>query len=366
MTRLAPSQKKQFVEQLLAWYKKHQRKLPWRTTRDPYSIWVAEIMLQQTRISQAVRYYERFLEKFPTVEHLARAPLDQVLKIWEGLGYYARARHLHQAAQIVLRNFQGKIPERKGDLLQLPGIGKYTAGALLSIAFGQDEIVLDGNVRRVLCRVFGVLEDPRRPHVERSLERALRILLPRAQAGIFNQALMELGGRICLPKAPNCPLCPIENLCEAKRLGWQNQLPVRSSRRPRPHYRAAIGLIWKDGRLLIAQRPPEGLLGGLWEFPGGKRQPNETLEECLRREIREGLGIEIEIRKRLTTLAHEYSHFRVTLHAFECSWRSGRPRPLLHRAWAWVTLAQLEDFAFPRAHQKLIKMLPAREGLDPY
>lgn len=349
------------MQNLLSWYETHHRQLPWRKTKDPYRIWVAETMLQQTRVATTQRYYERFIEEFPTVENLAQASLDQVLKVWEGLGYYARARNLHRAAQIVATQYHGVIPHDKSELMSLPGIGHYTMGAILSMAFNQDEPVLDGNVRRVLCRIFHVTDNPRLRRVESRLERLLIRLLPAGQAGSFNQALMELGATLCTPRIPRCTICPLETLCESKRLGVQNELPVSAPRRALPHHEVAVGLIWKGNRLLIARRPPEGLLGGLWEFPGGKRKPGETLEECLRREVREELGITIHVKRRVTTVEHGYSHFRVTLHAFECHWQRGKPQALGCNDWAWARLDQLDHYAFPRANQKIIEALWAQQ-----
>jgi len=365
MDHLSPSQKEEFVEKLLRWYERHQRPLPWRNTQDPYRIWVAEVMLQQTQVATVRRYYERFLKEFPTVRALAAAPLDRVLKAWEGLGYYARARHLHRAAQIVVRRFRGAIPADKQKLLRLPGIGRYTAAAILSIAFGRDEVVLDGNVRRVLARAAHLEADPRRSRVERRMERWLKGLLPPGRAGAFNQALMELGATICTPRSPRCLLCPIGRFCEARRLGHQDLLPVRALPRRRPHYEVAVGIIWKEGKVLIAQRPLEGLLGGLWEFPGGKRRPDEPLIECLKREVREELGIEIEVLKPLMTVRHGYTHFRVTLHAFECRWQGGEPQALGCRAWAWVRPHALTRYAFPRANRAILEALSASSRLDP-
>jgi A/G-specific adenine glycosylase len=347
-----------FTRTLLIWYRAHQRQLPWRTTRDPYRVWVAETMLQQTRVATAQRYYEPFLQQFPTVTRLAKAPLDRVLKAWEGLGYYARARHLHYAAQRITQHHDGVIPNRKRELLQLPGIGHYTAGAILSMAFGQDETVLDGNVRRVLCRILCIQENPRLPSVQRRLERRLKRLLPPREAGTFNQALMELGATICIPRTPHCTICPVEAFCEAKCRGVQHLLPVKAPRRALPHHEVAVGVIWKGRKLLIARRPPKGLLGGLWEFPGGKREAGESLEESLHRQVLEELGITIGVRQHLTTVRHGYSHFRVTLHAFECDWQKGRPNA--PNGWAWVALRKLVDYPFPRANQKIMEVLFSR------
>ncbi len=338
---------------LLRWYSRHQRDLPWRTTEDPYRIWVSEMMLQQTQVERARLYYLRFLERFPTLESLAQAPLDEVLKAWEGLGYYARARNLHKAAQIVLRDHHGQIPHRRDELLKLPGIGRSTAGAILSIAFGQDEPVLDANVRRVLSRLFAV-----RPHqTDKELEAMARMLLPSGSAGLFNQALMDLGATICVSRQPKCLICPLTQLCRAQQLGIQDELPVRAKARPKPHYDVAVGIIWKDGKILITKRPDDGLLGGLWEFPGGKRQPHESLVDCVRREIFEEVTVRVRDIRHFMTVRHGYSHFRVTLHVFEGHYAGGQPRCRGCTAWAWVAPQELTQYAFPSANQKIIKKL---------
>jgi A/G-specific adenine glycosylase len=319
----------ELTSRLLAWYADNRRDLPWRRTRDPYHIWIAEVMLQQTQVATVVPYYERFMERFPTVEILATASLDDVLKLWEGLGYYARARHLHAAALRVISEFNGRIPDTMEELLSLPGIGRYTAGALLSIAGNQDVPAPDGNARRVLCRVFAIGEDVTRGPGQRRLWNLAESLLPRGRAGDFNQALMDLGATVCIPRAPFCGDCPLSNECQAHRLGQEVQFPIRRPRRPLPHYEVAAGIIWNGGgKFLIAQRLPEGLLGGLWEFPGGKREPDETLEECLQRELSEELAINVVVGSPLTVVQHTYTHFRITMHAFPFPLLTTRSSPL--------------------------------------
>jgi A/G-specific adenine glycosylase len=350
----------EFADRLLAWYAEQARDLPWRRTRDPYAIWVAEIMLQQTQVEAVKPYYERFLIRFPTVEALAAAPLDDALKLWEGLGYYARARNLHTAAQRIVAEHGGQVPSDPKALSRLPGIGRYTAGAILSIAFGQDTPVLDGNVRRVLCRVFHIAEDPRQPAVERRLWELAASLVPRGQGGSYNQALMDLGATICTPRAPRCLICPLMALCEARKRGDQERLPVKAPRRELPHYDVTAGVVWRDGRVLLAQRPPDRLLGGLWVFPGGKREAGETLEECLRREIREELGIEIEVGPQLMTLAHAYTHFRITLHVFACRHVSGEAQALDVAACRWVAPDELSSYAMAVTDQQIARRVMTR------
>jgi A/G-specific adenine glycosylase len=346
---------------LLDWYRLQGRDLPWRQSQDPYAIWVAEIMLQQTRVETVISYYDRFLQRFPTLQALASAPLDDVLKAWEGLGYYARARNLHAAARQIVEQMEGRLPVTAQELRRLPGVGRYTAAAIASIAFGQDAIALDGNLRRVLCRVFAIDDDPGRPATQRRLEQLACSMLPAERAGDFNQAFMDLGALVCLPRNPRCLLCPLVGLCLAQRAGIQNELPIRATRTQRPHRDVTAGIIWdRNDRFLITRRPLEGLLGGLWEFPGGKRRPGETLLACLRREIAEELGIAIEIGDLLCTVEHAFTHFEMTLYAFNCQWLEGEPQCLGCDDLRWVTLPDLDAFAFPVADQRIIGHLRAQ------
>lgn len=345
-----------FRARLLAWYDAGHRDLPWRRTRDPYHIWVSEIMLQQTQVDTVIPYYERFLARFPTVAALAAASDEDVLKVWEGLGYYARARHLHAAARSVMAG-GGAFPERFEALAALPGIGRSTAGAIASIAAGAPHPVLDGNVRRVLCRLFAVGRDPRLPRVERRLWRLAALLLDPKRPGDHNQALMELGATVCTPRRPDCAACPVAGCCRARARGLAGLLPARARRAPLPHHEVAVGAIWRGGELLIARRPAEGLLGGLWEFPGGKREEGESLEDCLRREIREELGVQVVVGERFATVRHAYTHFRVTLHAFHCRHLSGDPRALGCAAWRWVTPVELDAYPMPGTNRKILESL---------
>jgi A/G-specific adenine glycosylase len=343
---------------LLEWYHRHRRDLPWRRTREPYAIWVAEIMLQQTRVETVIAYYEPFLTRFPTVEALAAAPLDQVLKAWEGMGYYARARNLHRAARHVVVELGGQLPSTPEGLLLLPGVGQYTAAAVASIAFGYDAIALDGNLQRILCRLFSVDDDPSRSNTQRHLEGLAQAMLPTGQAGDFNQAFMDLGSDVCTPSQPRCLLCPLIGVCQAQSEGIQNELPIRATRSQRPH-RDVTAAVIRDGRdhLLITQRLLDGLLGGLWEFPGGKRRPGEALQACLRREIWEELCIDIQVGELVCIVEHAFTHFFMTLYAYECQWIGGEPQCLGCRDLRWVTLDELGGFAFPVADQRIIAHL---------
>jgi A/G-specific adenine glycosylase len=352
---------------LITWFEAHKADLPWRRTRDPYAVWLSEIMLQQTQVATVIPYYERFLARFPTVGALAAASLDEVLKLWEGLGYYSRARNLHRTAQMVVNTFGGVFPSSVDDLLRLPGVGRYTAGAIASIAYGVDVPVLDGNVIRILTRLFDIIDDVSLSSTHTALWDLAGQLLARGRAGAWNEGLMELGRRICTPKSPPCGVCPIADHCEARRLGVQQDRPVKRPRSRTPHYDVTAAVTRRaDGRILIAQRPPDGMLGGMWEFPGGKRELGESLPECLRREIREELGMEIAVGEQIGTVRHAYSHFRITLYAFECKPVSGEPQAIGCADWAWVTLEELERYAFPVTDQKIIRMLTdgSQLGMD--
>lgn len=346
------------VDKLLRWASRHLRDLPWRAEpRDPYRVWVSEVMLQQTQVVTVIPYFQRFTERFPTVETLAAAPLDDVLKQWEGLGYYARARNLHRAAQQVVAEFGGRLPDTVEELSKLPGIGAYTAGAIASIAFGRNAPALDGNVKRVLCRVYAIRQDLRQPKVEQKLRALAEMNLPRGKAGRWNEALMELGATVCLPRSPRCGECPLAQACRARALGIQQKLPARAARKRTPHVDVTAAVIRKNGRLLIAQRPAGGMLGGLWEFPGGKVEQGESLEGCLRREILEELGVGIEVGRPVTQVKHTYTHFRITLYAFVCRLKKGRPRAIKVADWRWVRLGELDDFAFAATDRKIIQVL---------
>lgn len=318
------------------------------------------MLLQQTQVATVIPYYVRFLARFPDIHALASAPLDDVLKVWEGVGYYARARNLHRAARQLVEGHGGNFPRTVTELVKLPGVGRYTAGAVASIAFNQNAPILDGNVTRVLCRYFGIRGDPERGTTQATRARLWKLaadLIPPGHARDFNQALMDHGATICVPRQPHCDLCPVRIGCVARRLGLQNDLPTKRVRSQRPHYEIGAGIIWKRGRLLIQQRPPQGLLGGLWEFPGGKRERGESFEECVRREVREELGIRVKVREELAVVKHGYSHFSITLHAFSCDHMQGRVRLLHAVAFRWVRPRELREYAFPAANRKIIDLL---------
>jgi len=346
---------------LLDWYRQNARSLPWRISKDAYAIWVAEIMLQQTRVDTVLRYYPVWMLKFPNIATLAEAGLDQVLKTWEGLGYYSRARNLYRAAKQVVEEMNGELPKEVKQLRRLPGIGRYTAAAIASIAFGLDEPTLDGNIRRVLARVFDVGLPARSSEGEKLLWNLAREHLPADYAGDYNQAMMDLGAMICTPGTPDCQKCPLNQICHTHATGNETARPVLQRKPAIPHLTVTAAVICKGNCVLIAQRPLNGLLGGMWEFPGGKVEQGEELESCLKREIREELGITIDVANQLGTYKHAYTHFRVTLYAFECSLHNGSiPHPFHAIDFRWVKLNELDHFPMGKIDRLISKELIQR------
>jgi A/G-specific adenine glycosylase len=346
---------------LLTWFRANARDLPWRKNRTPYAVWVSEIMLQQTQVATVIDYFNRFMKRFPTVEALARARQDSVLKLWEGLGYYSRGRNLHKAAQTIVSEYNGQLPNSLDELQKIPGIGRYTAGAIASIAFNKPAPILDGNVIRVLCRVFRVKGNPKETAVKHELWELADGLVHTEHPGDFNEAMMELGAMICTPSNPQCLRCPLNTECQAYKHGEQDSLPVRQKQAPLPHYTIVVGIVYKDGSILIGKRRQNALLGGLWEFPGGKKQKDESFKDAVAREVREETGIEIEVGKRLCIVKHTYSHFKITLHAYLCTYASGMAKPLDCDAVKWVPAAGLRKYAFPGANVKIIRQLAAAD-----
>lgn len=342
-----------FAKRILDWYQSHARRLPWRGHPDPYAVMVAEVMLQQTRVETVIPYFQHWMQRFPTISSLASASQDDVLKQWEGLGYYRRALNLHKIARILVSEYGGAVPGDLKTLRGLPGIGRYTAAAVASMAFGLDEPALDGNVRRVLARVFAVREQLGTSTMEGRLSALAAEHLPPNRAGDYNQALMDLGATICTPREPACEKCPLKDVCQAYALDIVEQIPRRVSRTAVPHIEVSAAAIQRNGRVLIARRPPGGLLGGLWEFPGGKVKPGEDLVDGLKREIREELGVDISVGNRLGVYRHAYTHIRLTLHAFYCAMLEGEPRQLDHTALAWVQPSTLSDYPMGKLDRQI-------------
>ena len=374
-------------DQLLGWWQAYGRHaIPWKRTAqglvpvsqqvlNPYPIWVAEVMLQQTQLQVVLPYWQRWMELFPTVQPLAEADEQEVLLLWQGLGYYSRARRLHQGSQQFLRTYGDGLsndaferwPRDLESWLALPGIGPSTAGSILSSAFDLPFSILDGNVKRVLSRLIASPTPPARN--SKDLWALSEQLLSREQPRNFNQALMDLGATVCTPKSPSCQHCPWSDQCAAYASGDPAAYPVKEAPRELPFQVIGVGVVLNDaGEVLIDQRLNEGLLGGLWEFPGGKQELGEAIEATIGRELQEELAIEVEVGEELISLDHAYSHKRLRFVVHLCQWRSGEPQPLASQQVRWVKPQQLSDYPFPAANARIIAALLARlhpeEGTD--
>lgn len=336
---------------LLDWYAEHARLLPWRGERDPYAIWVSEIMLQQTRVGAVQPYFLRWMRSYPSISRLAASSEQEVLRHWEGLGYYSRARNMRTAAQVLKRHHAGRLPPSVDALRALPGIGRSTAGAIASIAFGLDEPILDGNVRRVLARAFDLDTPVDSPAGVRMLWRLAAEQLPTGRAGDYNQALMDLGATLCVPMSPRCPECPLREICQARQNGTVAVRPVRRRGDRIPSHVHAAGAIVQRGRALLAKRPSRGLLGGMWEFPNGRvlGDPAAGLQAALR----QGYQLRVRRRESIAVLRHAYTHFRLTVHAFRCELLS-RPR---HHRLRWVRLVDLDEYPMGKVDRQLALQL---------
>jgi A/G-specific adenine glycosylase len=331
--------------------------MPWRTTKTPYHIWISEVMLQQTQVDTVIPYFNRFIAQFPTLQSLADADQQQILKAWEGLGYYSRARNLQKAAKQLHYDHKGQFPESYENLQKIPGIGPYIGAAVTSIAFGHPVPVVDGNVLRVFARVWGITEDIRLPKVRDEIFDALTPFIKKSNPSDFNQGIMELGALICKPKNPLCHKCPLQSHCIAFVEQRTDQLPFKSKKPPTPHHHIAVGVIWKDNQILIGKRKESQMLGGLWEFPGGKQEEGESLAQTALREIKEETGLEVEIVFPYPPIKHTYTHFKITLHAFNCRVISGEPQARSATELKWVHLKDVDQYPFPKANISLLELI---------
>ena len=350
------------VGPLLRWFRSHRRELPWRGDVDPYRVWVSEIMLQQTQVATVVAYYQRFVRRYPNLASLAAANLDDLLKVWEGLGYYRRVRGLKKGADELVAEGHDQLPPDYERILALPGVGRSTAGAILSLGFNRPYPIQDGNVKRVLCRLGAIDGVATEPSVQRWLWDTAAALIPRGGARRLNEALMDFGATVCTPRTPGCDDCPLAKACGARHAGDVLAYPRRQRKAKVPHYDVTAAIIQRGQRLLITKRRAEAMLGGLWEFPGGKVEPGETLEECLRREVAEELDIVVRIERPFMAVQHAYSHFRITLHTFLCRHSRGRPRAIGCDAHRWVSPAELSDYPFPKADRVVLAALQRELG----
>jgi len=329
---------------LIEWYQQNSRELPWRGARDPYRVWISEVMLQQTRVETVIPYYEKWMAVFPDLASLVSGSESRVMQLWEGLGYYARARNLMQTARILVGEYGGEFPESIHELKKLPGIGDYVAGALASIALGADEIALDGNGLRVMARLIECPLPVNKPEGKAALRTVMRQMLPRGKAGDFNQAVMDLGALVCTPKNPGCEHCPLRSECEAFRNNTRGAYPVKERKASIPHYIVVAAVIHRGDSVLIDKRKARGLLGGLWEFPGGKVEVGEDLQTALMREIKEELGVDLTVGGEIGIYRHAYTHFRVTVHVFAGEINQGVPQALEADEIAWAAVNDLAHY----------------------
>lgn len=354
-----------FTAPLLEWYDANKRDLPWRKSTDPYRIWVSEIMLQQTRVDTVIPYYERFMEKFPTLDALAEAPEDEVLKSWEGLGYYSRARHLHMAVKEVKERYGSRVPDNREEIMSLKGVGPYTAGAILSIAYGKPEPAVDGNVMRVLSRFYLITEDIAKPGTRLLMEKLVRKMMPEGRAGDFNQALMELGALICTPKSPHCLICPVMSNCRGRLEGMELSLPVKKKAKPpRPVQRLVAFVEGEDeheGKFLIRRRPDEGLLAKMWELPHYEIQPDTMATSQLGEQLLKEDGIYANIGEWILNEEHTFSHLHWEMHVYRCRGRMVSERTLSSDRYRWITVDDMQDYAFPNVFIRIIQNIHHRD-----
>jgi A/G-specific adenine glycosylase len=343
-----------FAAKLIAWQKRNGRHdLPWQATRDPYAIWVAEIMLQQTQVATVVPYYERFLARFPDLAALAAADLDEVLRLWSGLGYYSRARNLHRAARLIAREHGGRFPSELETVAALPGVGRSTAAAILVFSRGARHAILDGNVKRVLARAFGVAGYPGERRVAERLWRLAEALLPRRGIEAYTQGLMDLGATLCTRRAPRCEACPVRERCVAHARGWTERIPAPRPRRRLPLRRTVMLVLARAGEVLLEKRPPAGLWGGLWSLPEVERAA-DLAEHCLRR-----FGARIGTVRELPALAHGFTHYRLDIRPLWIEVASWNPRAA-EPALAWLPLARAPEAALPAPVKRILAGVAAR------
>ena len=338
---------------LISWYKKSNYKMPWRGTSDPYKIWISEIMLQQTQVKTVINYYNQWINTLPTVEDVAQANIDTILKLWEGLGYYKRAHNIHDTAQIILKKYNSQIPNDYNELISLKGIGDYTASAILSIAFNQRYPAVDGNLKRVISR----LKNFNNIQLKKSIKKIILNLMINSNAGEVNQALMDLGREVCTSNQPKCQLCPLISICKAFKTRQIAKYPEKVAKKPKPEFDVIVGMIYKNNNFLISKRKKDGFLGGLWELPGGKKNPKESHLDCLKREIQEELDIRVDIGNKIGKIKHHYSHFSINLIGYECQYKNGSAKPLSSDKIKWIKTNKIDNFAFPKSTIKLFSLL---------
>lgn len=357
MNKRISESSQEFQDLLLSWFKKHQRKLPWRGIHDPYRIWVSEVMLQQTQVIKVIDYFEKFINRFPSVSELASATVQDVLKMWEGLGYYARARNLHKAAIVIMKEYNGEVPLDYEAFRNLPGVGDYSAAAVQSIAFNRPYAAVDGNIKRVLARLFQLEVPINDASSAKVFQNKADGILDKQRPGLYNQAMMELGATVCRPQSPTCLVCPVNMYCQVFHTRRQDEYPRRRKTKAIPEHQMAAAVIYRENEVLLIQRPLDGLLGGLWEFPNGKITTNETVEEGCLRNIVETVNLTVTNLKYLSCIRHAFTHFKIVVDVFQCDYESGEvilDGPIKAK---WVDVTAIKDYPLPRATHKILEKL---------
>jgi len=344
---------------LIGWFEEEQRELPWRKDKNPYKIWVSEIMLQQTRVDTVIPYFNRFIEQFPTIQALAKAEEDKVLKAWEGLGYYSRARNLQSAVKEVHEKYNGQVPNNQKEISTLKGVGPYTAGAILSIAYGIPEPAVDGNVMRVLARILSIWEDIAKPATRKVFEEAVRRIISHENPSSFNQALMELGALICTPTSPSCLLCPVREHCHAFHEGTASELPIKTKNNKQKNVQIVAAVLENnDGKILIHKRPKTGLLANLWEFPNVEvHLPYINEKDHLKESVQSLYGAEIQVSEMIGQIEHVFSHLTWNINAYK-----GKVQSIINETdeLKLVTIKEIEEYAFSVSHQKIFRHFVAK------
>lgn len=340
-------------EILTNWYNTQNYSMPWRNYNSSYHIWISEIMLQQTKVSTVINYYNRWMMHFKDIESVSNSSIDKILKMWEGLGYYQRAHNIHETSKIVVSRYDGRLPENYDELISLKGIGDYTASAILSISHDQLYPAIDGNLKRVIARLAGI--DDFKNIISQSKQYVSR-LMKSCKPSIINQAIMDLGREICIPKNPKCDFCPLSSECKAYIQESIDKYSIKSYYKAVPSYDVAVGMIWKNNRILISKRKKDGLLGGLWELPGGKLESGENFQDCIHRELKEELNIDVKINKKLGCIKHKYSHFSINLVGYNCNLLSGTPQSLASELIKWIKVDEISKYAFPKSTLKLFSL----------
>ena len=338
---------------LLIWYDKEKRDLPFRENKDPYQIWISEVMLQQTKVSTVIPYFKKWINYYPDIKTVAKANLTDLLKIWEGLGYYGRCRNFYKAAIIVCNRYNGKIPNNWELFFALPGVGEYTAAAVLSIAYNMDYPVLDGNVKRVMFRILGLKKIS--PTNINKIKKNLQNIIPEKNPGDFNQGMMELGALICIPMTPKCLECPVSSFCKAFKNGNPSLYPNKIKRKKTPHYDYTSGIIWKEKYFLIQKRKENVMLGGLWELPNFKNPNINRIKDFFKNSIKESLEFEIKILNTVCSVKHKYSHFSITMSCFNCELKKEKINS--KKEYKWILPRDIELYPFSKVNHKVFKHL---------